>query len=306
MKIIDMSCPNCSAKMTVDIKNKKATCEHCGTEVLIDDEVKHVQYDNPEEAGYKFEKGRQRAQRENMTTTYSNSNTPKKNNMFWLWVLGWICIFPIPLTILMLRKKDMKPAVKYGILAVAWLVYIMIGIAGKNSNSDVTENSTAVASTQASIEKESEDESVVYAGDDIVNKFITEYNEQSNYTFTDISKGNIRTKYFAHTNDCYAEILHIANGVSSELGIDVTISGGQTDEETAKLIEVFPYVVKTIVPSVTDEELTNMVDKFKALTEGKSEHIQLNDDIEITMHQTFMAGYQRDSYFSVTSKVYGK
>ena len=36
----------------------------------------------------------------NRTTT-----TEKKGAPMWLWVLGWICIFPIPLTILLLRKK---------------------------------------------------------------------------------------------------------------------------------------------------------------------------------------------------------
>ena len=39
-------------------------------------------------------------------TWYSSSESemPKKRKT-WLWVLGWICIFPVPLTILMLRKK---------------------------------------------------------------------------------------------------------------------------------------------------------------------------------------------------------
>lgn len=48
----------------------------------------------------------------------------------WLWVLGWIIIFPVPLTILLLRKNEMKPAVKYGIIAAAWLLYLIIGLSG--------------------------------------------------------------------------------------------------------------------------------------------------------------------------------
>ena len=61
-------------------------------------------------------------------TTTSGHATGKRKT--WLWVLGWICIFPLPLTILMLRKKDMKPAIKYGIIAVAWIVFLLIGVAG--------------------------------------------------------------------------------------------------------------------------------------------------------------------------------
>ena len=68
----------------------------------------------------------------------TNKGSGKKT---WLWVLGWICIFPLPLTILLLRKKDMKPAVKYGIIAVAWVLFLVIGMAG-NSETDVPQTDT--------------------------------------------------------------------------------------------------------------------------------------------------------------------
>ena len=67
-----------------------------------------------------------------------NSGSKRKT---WLWVLGWICIFPVPLTILLLRKKDMKPAVKYGIIAAAWLLFFVIGMSG-NSETDVPQADT--------------------------------------------------------------------------------------------------------------------------------------------------------------------
>lgn len=70
----------------------------------------------------------------------SGSSNVNKGTPTWVWVLGWICIFPLPLTILLLRKKEMKPAVKYGIIAAAWIVYLIIGLLGNikdanNSNS---------------------------------------------------------------------------------------------------------------------------------------------------------------------------
>ena len=64
MKVIKLECPNCKAILKIDYENKKGYCEHCGTVVLIDDEIQHIQYDNAEEAGYSFEKGRQKAQEE--------------------------------------------------------------------------------------------------------------------------------------------------------------------------------------------------------------------------------------------------
>ena len=136
MKLVDMVCPNCGAKIQADADMGSAKCEHCGSTFLLDDEAVHVKYDNAYEAGYQFEKGRQQAQaearqRENerridTTNTVSQETVAPKKRKTWLWVLGWICIFPLPLTILMLRKKDMKPVIKWGIIAVAWIAYFAI------------------------------------------------------------------------------------------------------------------------------------------------------------------------------------
>ncbi|MBR7081893.1 MAG: hypothetical protein IKI49_04215 [Oscillospiraceae bacterium] len=77
------------------------------------------------------------------TCTATSKSQKKPKSKIWLWVLGWILIFPVPLTILMLRKKDMKPALKYGIIAVAWIVFLAIGFFGKTINK--TEHPTEVA-----------------------------------------------------------------------------------------------------------------------------------------------------------------
>ena len=160
MKLIDMTCPHCSAHLKVDSTKAQAICEHCGATILIDDEVQHIQYDNAEEAGYKFEKGRQRAKaearREAAGQYYPQKNTtPPKKRRTWLWVLGWIFIFPLPLTILLLRKKEMKPALKYGIIAAAWIIYLIIGLAGGNgsgSNTSEDKNQTSSNTVESSSE----------------------------------------------------------------------------------------------------------------------------------------------------------
>lgn len=80
----------------------------------------------------------------------------KSSGKTWLWVLGWICIFPLPLTIILLRKKNMKPAIKYGIIAVAWLIYIIIAASGVgNSNEDTTNNVT-----QQTVNSSNDDEKI--------------------------------------------------------------------------------------------------------------------------------------------------
>ena len=149
MRLINMTCPNCGAQLQVDADKKQVFCEHCGTKLLMDDNVYHIQYDNAEDAGYKFEKGRQRAMAESgmsgnqispherLQQTRYTEKKPTKKRKTWLWVFGWLFIFPVPLTILMLRKKGMKPAIKYGIIAVAWIIYLSIG-AASNSSEDIS------------------------------------------------------------------------------------------------------------------------------------------------------------------------
>ena len=158
MKLIDTKCPHCGSSLKVDSTIKNATCEYCGATFLIDDEVQHIKYDNAEEAGYNFEKGRLRAQAEavsNVRTSQSTSQVqkPSKKRKTWLWILGWICIFPLPLTILLLRKKNMKPALKYGLIALAWIVYILFSISrseNKEKNAQ-TDNSTAYSSRPSAV-----------------------------------------------------------------------------------------------------------------------------------------------------------
>ena len=134
MKLIDTTCPKCGANLRVNADRQSAFCEYCGAELLIDDEVQHLQIDNAESAGYAFEKGRQRAQNEaQVQRCYSAQSQPahKKNKKIVWWVLGWIFIFPIPLTILISRNNNLKTGAKIGIIAAAWIVYLLMGLAGK-------------------------------------------------------------------------------------------------------------------------------------------------------------------------------
>jgi len=60
-------------------------------------------------------------------TYVRDTGKSKSGRKTWLWVLGWLFLFPLPLTILLLRKKDMKPWLKYGIIILAWALFLIIG-----------------------------------------------------------------------------------------------------------------------------------------------------------------------------------
>ena len=78
---------------------------------------------------------------------------PKKKHTL-LWVLGWIFIFPVPLTILMLRNKKLDNKLRYGVIAAGWTVYLIFALVGRVGNSSSHETlpvddtaSTAVTAT---------------------------------------------------------------------------------------------------------------------------------------------------------------
>ena len=64
MKLLNVHCTNCGAAMKVTENAKVITCEYCNQDFVLDDEVKRFMLANAEQAGYEFEKGRQRAKEE--------------------------------------------------------------------------------------------------------------------------------------------------------------------------------------------------------------------------------------------------
>ena len=61
---MDTKCLNCGAKLNVDLDVREAVCQYCDAKFLVDNGVQHIRHDNVEDAGYQFEKGRQRAKQE--------------------------------------------------------------------------------------------------------------------------------------------------------------------------------------------------------------------------------------------------
>ena len=228
----------------------------------------------------------------------TNTGSGKKT---WLWVLGWICIFPLPLTILLLRKKDMKPAVKYGIIAVAWLLFFVIGMSG-NSETDVPQTDTPPSYNETvdnvdNSEDNTTDTSdtevapIIYAEDEVVNRFITEFNNNTAYEITDISKGNIRTKYFGYANGRYLEMIN-ANGAGAE-AFCLDINGGQEATDKQTMYEVFREAVKILDPSITDEMIDTALAEFDnkdVLMEG----YVLGDSITVTYVPTKELSYGKN------------
>ena len=235
-----------------------------------------------------------------------NAGSSGSKRKTWLWVLGWICIFPIPLTILLLRKKDMKPAVKYGVIAVAWLLFFVIGILGSTGETAPNNNSTSptVSQLESTTEVSSNDteERNPYAEQEKnIRKFVNEFNQISDTPVTDIEfKKNHTIAYLVV--DGFTE-LSIKVNDHSEMGFFFTL---EFSNGTASL-EQYEKLMRDIV-KVFDANV-DVGEKFQEANINQRTIVHLSDNISVEYHYIKDAiGYQEaDTYIiTLTSDDYNK
>ena len=190
-----MRCPNCGAEIGTSDR-----CEYCGSTITSDmkkeqeilnkkgcpkcgsTNIKFTRENHGEVSGKNSKKIVHKTVgvcNDCGYTWYLDVVEPKKRKT-WLWVLGWIFIFPVPLTILMLRKKDMKPAIKYGIIAAAWIIYLIIGFGRNSSNKKPSTDNTAIVAEQTKeAEKEEQAEPAEQSEDKKQDEPVAENSEET-------------------------------------------------------------------------------------------------------------------------------
>lgn len=295
MKIVSMVCPNCGASLQVDADQKNLTCSYCGNGLYVDDEVKHVQYDNAEETGYQFEKGRQRAQAEatrvQQQTFNMNFGKPPKKRKTWLWVLGWIFIFPVPLTILMLRNQKLSKPVKIGIIVAAWIVYLIIGLAGggsgdnKDSSNANTETTTieqpadnsATTTIEQSADNSAANDSTAGSSESAIDSFIAEINKSEdisleyveNFIPSDKEGGHYRTEFRLNAwkdstgksykyGDSTVDIILSSSGEIQRIYMD-----GATLEQCENMIRYASSLLDSTATEADIQEAVDYIDEHK-------------------------------------------
>lgn len=130
-------CPKCGVKAG----QKPKVCPNCGREY----------YSNAcPTCGYV--RGRNESTiagtRGSSPRTINQPSKPTKKRKTWLWVLGWLFFFPLPLTLLLVRNQKMNKVVKIIIIAVAWIFYLLIALAGNSDSSSSNTSSTDTSSTR--------------------------------------------------------------------------------------------------------------------------------------------------------------
>lgn len=283
MKIVSMVCPNCGASLQVDADQKNLTCSYCGNGLYVDDEVKHVQYDNAEETGYQFEKGRQRAQAEatrvQQQTFNMNFGKPPKKRKTWLWVLGWIFIFPVPLTILMLRNQKLSKPVKIGIIVAAWIVYLIIGLVGGGSgdNKDSSNANTETTTIEQPAYNSAANDSTAGSSESAIDSFIAEINKSEdisleyveNFTPSDKEGGHYRTEFRLNAwkdstgksykyGDSTVDIILSSSGEIQRIYMD-----GATLEQCENMIRYASSLLDSTATEADIQEAVDYIDEHK-------------------------------------------
>ncbi len=176
-----MKCTACGAEIT----NGSRFCEFCGSQISAEMQKEQEQlikkgcpkcgssnitFDREKQGELKGKNGTTVVRRtigmckDCGHTWDSQEGAPQKQKKrTWLWVLGWIFIFPVPLTILMLRPSNkLNSKARYGIIAAAWIIYLIWMIAGNASNNENVDSNSDVHSEVESVPEKSTLESHIY------------------------------------------------------------------------------------------------------------------------------------------------
>lgn len=121
-------CKNCNNK----IEDDALVCPHCGCVT-------------------KKERNAKAASSVHSVTKNKNA-TQKKGRKTWLWVLGWICFFPLPLTILLFRSQKLKKGTKIAITAVAWIAYLFFFLPTNSTDATSVDSNTRTLPDQTVVE----------------------------------------------------------------------------------------------------------------------------------------------------------
>ena len=126
---------------------------------------------------------------------------------------------------------------------------------------NVAENKAEIQDTEetSSTEKPAEQEEK-YVDDEVVNAFIAEYNAISESPFDDVTKGNIRTKFFVHSYGYYLELLH-ANDTDN-INVTITETNDTADAGVSGMRDVFHDCVAVIDKNVSDDEIYEFFDSL--------------------------------------------
>ena len=164
------------------------------------------------------------------------------------------------------------------LLLVLSIMTILLCACGNQNN--LIDNSAKPSNTEEPIVQnevvETEEPQPKYAKDLLIDHFISDFNEKSPYEISDISEGNIRTKYHCKVNGTNIDIVNATEALASCLSI--SIHGGKSPETIQSMFDVFYEIIKIVDSSMTEEEIKT---EIQAVQNSTSD-FKIVDNIQIT------------------------
>jgi len=330
MKLIDMTCPKCGAQLKADSSNTQAKCEFCGADLLIDDEVKRLKVEGAEEAGYEFEKGRQRAKAESQASAPVYQAAPvaqkKKHGALW-WVgmvLLWIMFLPIMATIYVVRNKNLSRNAKIGIVAAIWVVFMVMYAVTPHEQGDYNSSASSSIAESAATSADSTSAASASAQENkraIIDAFIKQYNETHDVKITDTVEYDPYQAYKTR-GDYYRVEFRLgaykdSTGVHGAIGddtIDIITSSGkgirvyvdQNDRDYERTLTYAHDVVDAYFAAagytVPSDKLSSYEDEWNRFDEGVRDY----DYAYATSQSLFYNDYPAAANVSILSANGGK
>lgn len=277
-----LKCPKCQSK------NYKIQREKVGTSYSGKSNRGHVRAGN-----FGVSSGEAKGSSQNYYRTIAickdcgctwDPNSKSKSGIGIGWkVLLWICFFPIMLSIWLWKtEKIADKRVKIGLIVALWIVCIIIGATGEPSSETSSENDNNVNVEQQSDtnENSSANETVALKDGELVDAFVSKFNELSDTDITDVEQieitqesGNYRTEYrLPAFKNAVVKRGNIGDGT-----IDIVAYGGlgntdlrcyvSTDSEDFAA-DVFTTVAKMMYPDVTATDLDNALEDLRTKDNG--------------------------------------
>lgn len=130
----------------------------------------------------------------------------------------------------------------------------------------------------AEIPANNDDPTIEMIDNELILGFTVEYNAIAEFPLHDFMNGNIDTKYYAYTNDCWTELIDATE--ESANCFSISINGRNKKETIQKMFSVFPTIITVLDKTLNMSEITKALDSIK-----KSKYITtitIGSNIEVT------------------------
>ncbi len=333
-----MKCPNCSAEL-----GSKKICDYCGSQITVESlkeqelinkkgcpkcNSTNIQFRRENQGEVRGKKSKKVIYKtvgfcKDCGATWMPQSQSNKKRRTWLWVLGWIYIFPVPLTILMVKNTKIIKWLRMTIIAIAWLLYIafFIAVATADTSANAT-NDPNVSSSEIVNEQVTEQSDIVYNqkiddttiseqedtsdnnpyadNEQVIRQFVNQYNQQNDQQITDIEWKNNHTVANISFDDKIGDINTSRTPIFS---INFDFTNGLTLVDTYD--DIINNIVSVLEPSVGDNEINTAIEQAK---ENDQEFIKIGQNTSIQYHYVELAvGFNSaDRYMITISSSYGE